>query len=64
MCLLSVSSFLGVIFTLAKFVDLHDMASQKNIKLKLKIVLKSSTSHFKAVLQLAPDSMLKVSLSY
>ena len=33
-CVYTVSSFLGVISPLAEIVDLHDIASQRNIKLK------------------------------
>ena len=65
-CICSINSFFRVIFLSTKIVDLGDITSQNN-KLKANLRLKSSAwepSHFKAVLQLAPDSMLKFSLPY
>ena len=61
-CIYSISNFFRVISTSTKIVYLHDIVSQKNIKPNRNMRLNSSTwkpSHFKAVLQLVPDSMLK-----
>ena len=66
-CIYSISNFFRVISTSTKIVYLHDIVSQKNIKPNRNMRLNSSTwkpSHFKAVLQLVPDSMLKFSLPY